>query len=263
MKSKFKHLVVLLSVALLLLSNSVTVFAQVIDQGGSLSGDVQTYIEENINGKGWNRISGYFNTDSSKGDASVTVVKDGTQTTYYYYKKDASKIHDKVESANSTTNSTEQLNDITGGLNIGADTETATEILGGITPAISILIGILVIGITLGMTIFTALDICYIVFPVLRNKMEDSKNSGGAMAKKNNDGSTSMRFITDEAQFAVQQVATDPGSNAMMTYFGKRVFSYIILAILLFLLLTGNITLITDLALKAVSGLLQVIQQIG
>ena len=114
------------------------------------------------------------------------------------------------------------------------------------------------------MTLNTAFDIAYIAFPVIRGKMIDSKNSGGAMAKKNADGSTSLRIVTDEAQFAVEQATTqNGGGNAMATYFKKRILSYILLAIMLFILLTGNISLITDLAVKVAMGLIEVLLEVA
>lgn len=265
MKLKFKGLFLTLVLTVFMVCQTTTVLAATVTGiTGDLSQDALDYIGENYEGSGWNAISKYFSTTSNNGQtSSIRIQTDGGIVTMYYHASDVDKIEQKVSNRNATQNSTEDLEDITDGLGIGADTDTATEILSGITPIISTFIGILVILITLGMMIFTGLDACYIVFPVLRNKMEDSKNSGGAMAKKNSDGSTSLRFITDEAQFAVQQVATDPSSNAIATYFKKRVWSYILIAVLLFIFMTGNITLITDLALKVVSGLLNVIQSIG
>lgn len=264
MKNKLKYLILTVVLSTLILGNSLVAFAaEVASDSGGLSDNTISYIEANYGSKGWSKISGYFSSKQSSGDNTI-VITDDTKTVVYYYKSsDVDNINKAVKSTQSSQDASDALQNITDGLELTPDTEGATEILSGVTPVIRTLIGLLVILITLGMTVVTAFDICYLVFPVLRNKMEDSKNSGGAMGKKGADGSVSLRIVTDEAQFAVQQVATNPGVNPMSIYFRKRIFSYIILTILLFILLTGNVTIITDLVLKLVSGLLNIIQGLG
>ena len=85
---------------------------------------------------------------------------------------------------------------------------------------------------------------------------------GNAMAS-NKGGETKLRFVSDDAVYAVFSTETSQtGRNPFIVYFGKRVISYIVLAILLFILLTDNITIFTDIAIKAVSGVLEIIQNI-
>lgn len=259
MKLKFTLLSLVIS-AVMILSSPITAFAD-------LNTDTLAYLEEHApGGSGGNTswaksVSKYFSTVSSEEKSKPIVLSSGQ--VYYYDENNEETINSQVKKLNEAATATEKVTSITDGLNISADTEQATQLMGGFSPIISVGLGILVVLITIGMTIFSAFDICYIVFPVVRGKIEDNKNSGGPMGKKNSDGSTSLRFVTDEAVFAVEQATTNPGKNAMTIYFGKRIISYIILAIMLFILLTGNISLITNIALKIVDGVLKIIQGIS
>ena len=156
------------------------------------------------------------------------------------------------------------MSDITVGLNIKADTQTASTALSGFVPILSTVLGLMVVLISIGMTVFSAFDLCYIAFPVFRNKCEDMKQSGNRMGtKQGSNGETKLRFVSDDAQYAVIAAdTTQSGKNPFVIYFSKRLLSYIILAILLFILLTGNITIFTNLALKGVSGILELIGNI-
>ena len=110
------------------------------------------------------------------------------------------------------------------------------------------------------MTLFTAFDIAYIAFPVFRNKCEEQKMNGtGYNVKKDSNGNVSLRFVTDDAQYAVSEGTIENGKSPWGIYFRKRIMSYVLLAIVLFILLTGNISLITNIALNIVSGIMNVL----
>ena len=49
------------------------------------------------------------------------------------------------------------------------------------------------------------------------------------------------------------------GKNPFVIYFGKRLISYLVLAVLIFILLTGKITVFTTIAVNLVSGLIDII----
>lgn len=161
----------------------------------------------------------------------------------------------------------DKVKEATDDFNLEPDTETASKALDGFKPILSTFLGVLVVLITIGMTIFSAFDIAYIAFPVFRNKCEDAKQTGsGIMAskKQGKNGETKLRFVSDEAQYAVEAADTiESGKNPFSIYFGKRVVSYVLLAIILFILLTGNINLITNIAVRIVSGILELLQGIG
>ena len=77
-------------------------------------------------------------------------------------------------------------------------------------------------------------------------------------------GSTRLKFVTDEAEYAYSTAQTaQTGRSAILIYFGKRAFAIVFTTVALFILLTGNITIITNIALKAVSGLLKLINEMA
>ena len=168
-----------------------------------------------------------------------------------------------IEAVQKSVNNTATVDDvstITDGLNIGADTAGATALLSGFAPIISLVVGVIVVLVTMGMTLFTAFDIAYIAFPVFRNKCEEQKMNGtGYNVKKDSNGNVSLRFVTDDAQYAVSEGTIENGKSPWGIYFRKRIMSYVLLAIVLFILLTGNISLITNIALNIVSGIMNVL----
>lgn len=201
---------------------------------------------------------------NSKCDASYSYyLVDGT----YYAIKTSDEtsvvsLIEKEQQKEKDNNIDSKVSDLSSNLGIQADTQTASKMMEGIIPVINIVIGGLVILISIGMTIFSAFDLCYIAFPVFRNKCENAKQSGnGLMTKKNKaTGESSLRFVSDDAQYAVVAAdTTESGKNPFIIYFGKRIISYVVLAILLFILFTGNITLFTNLAIQLVQGILDLI----
>lgn len=249
---------------ILMSASAMTASAAVVD---STSTDIIDY----ISGGGNPGSVGLTKGSSTKDDATYgnsykCVLVDGTY--YYWQSADTASVQGKIASAknNSADKVADDVNDITGGLNIEADTGTASRTLTGFTGVFNTLLGIIVVLITIGMALFSAFDLCYIAFPVFRNKCEEAKQSGqGIMAsnKKGANGETKIRFVSDDAQYAVTAADTvQSGKNPFVIYFGKRLISYIALAVLVFILLTGNIDIFTRLALKLVSGVLDVIQGI-
>lgn len=234
------------------------------------------FVQGNFDNNGIKRM---LTTDSSKSaDPSLTFVdnSDPNNPITYYVKTeyidvnnaDPAKKFDKFwRQVNSKMDSEKVRDDtigITEGLEIEANTGAAMETLEGFVPYVNILLGIVVVLITLGLAVFTSFDVCYIVFPIFRNKCEDAKVSGqGPMVKKSANGGTQLRFVSDEAQYAVNECTIESGKNPLTAYFAKRVWAYIIVSIILFILLTGNITIITNLALKVVSYIMDVISTLG
>lgn len=137
----------------------------------------------------------------------------------------------------------------------------AANILAPFVPYFNILLGLITTIVVLAMSILTALDLCYIAIPAMRNFMSDKAAEGNtAVVKKDGNGGVKLRFISDEAQYAVEQAANNQGSSPWGMYFKSRILSYIFLAVAMVILLTGNITIITDLIVKLVSGIMSVLQ---
>lgn len=156
---------------------------------------------------------------------------------------------------------TEDTVALTDGINVTADTSAAMQALSGFIPYVNMLLGIIVTLITLGLAVFTSFDVCYIVFPVFRNKCEQQKMQGsGAMVKQTANGGTKLRWVSDEAQYAVEHQTLEQGGNPLTSYLKNRVLAYVFVAVILFILLTGNISIITNLALKAVAGIMTALQ---
>ena len=240
MKTKFymkKYLIVLMV--------SVMVFGSALTVNAAVSSETKDYIVENYDSLNNNIKKEFQSTSKGLTKPQILNLKDGT--TLYYEDVNSQKIDKLIRNLQSSQNATTNVNDALTGLDIGADTETAGQMLSGVTPIISTFLGLAVILITLGMTVFSAIDIVYIVFPATRNFLENSNSK------------TKIQIVTDDAQFAVKSASIESGKTPMGTYFGRRVISYIILSIMLFIILTGNISLITNLALKVVSGLLEIL----
>lgn len=196
----------------------------------------------------------------ANGNYSMLVLSSGS-TIYWTSANDVS-LGTSINRAINNDAATDKMQGLTDELNITADTQGAGIMLAGLAPIINLVLGIIVTLIMFGMAISSSFDVCYIAFPVFRNKCEDAKTSGNAMmTKKSSNGDTSLRWVTDDAQYAVNSTVTEGNGRSPWTmYFKKRVGSYIFLTIIMFILLTGNITLITDIALKAVGGILDVLQ---
>lgn len=240
MKTKFymkKYLIVFMI--------SVMVFGSALTVNAAVSSETKDYIVENYDSLNNNIKKEFQSTSKGLTKPQILNLKDGT--TLYYEDVNSQKIDKLIRNLQSSQNATTNVNDALTGLNIGADTNTATQMLSGVTPIISTFLGLAVELITLFMTVFSAIDIVYIVFPATRNFLENSNSK------------TKIQIVTDDAQYAVKSASIESGKTPMGTYFGRRVISYIILSIMLFIILTGNISLITNLALKVVSGLLEIL----
>lgn len=150
-----------------------------------------------------------------------------------------------------------------GQISVTPDIKKANNMLSGFMPLLDMIVSVVIVGVTLGMTLFTAFDICYIEFPIFRNKCEDAKASGNKMMTRTDSktGETKLRIVTDEAQYAIQAADTiQSGQNPLVIYFKKRFVAILLLAIVLFILLTGNMSVFSKIALKLVSGIISIIQ---
>lgn len=150
-----------------------------------------------------------------------------------------------------------------GQISVTPDIQKANNMLSGFMPLLNMIVSVVIVGVTLGMTLFTAFDICYIEFPIFRNKCEDAKASGNKMMTRTDSktGETKLRLVTDEAQYAIQAADTiQSGQNPLVIYFKKRFVAILLLAIVLFILLTGNMSVFSKIALKLVSGIISIVQ---
>lgn len=148
--------------------------------------------------------------------------------------------------------------------NIKADTSEAAEALEGFKGPIGLVIGILAYIVIIGMGLFTALDICFIVIPIFRGWYTESAESGskltGATGKN---GEAKLRWISDDAVYAVKVATVEEGKSPLKVYMFKRTGAYIIIAIVIFMLLTGNVQIFVNIALDLIAGAIEKLQKLA
>lgn len=159
-------------------------------------------------------------------------------------------------------------NDITNMLkddfNVSADVGKASKALDGFKETTGIIIGILSYAVIIGMGLFTALDVCYIVIPVFRVFYNDSAESGSKVTSKTGkNGEAKLRWISDDAVYAVKVATIEEGKSPIKVYLFKRIGAYITVAIVLFMLLTGNMQIFVNIALDLVSGIIEQLQEMA
>ena len=232
------------------LDNSMAIFDNMVDSGVIIKGTGDTDVDS-------------YNVTDANGTAGVYKVKSITQTgvakisTYLL-----SRLGDSGFNFTANENISAVIDaDMGSFLSTRADVSTASRMLSGLSGVISTLTGLIVVVLSLGMTLYSGFDLAYIAFPVFRNNMETAKQSGhGPMVKTTSGGGTKLRFVSDDAQYAIQAVeAANDGSNPFVLYFKKRFVSYIVLAVIIFILLTGRMTIFTNLAYRIVKGFIDII----
>ena len=269
-----KRVISLFMAVLTVLAMACTTTAFAAEEAHTLPEDVESYIENSITAINDSGVSfsetwlrSWLTTDESKaqsledGGRQYNITLGSSQGVLYIVRgKTEEGLIEAVQKSVNNAATVDDVSTITDGLNIGADTAGATALLSGFAPIISLVVGVIVVLVTMGMTLFTAFDIAYIAFPVFRNKCEEQKMNGtGYNVKKDSNGNVSLRFVTDDAQYAVSEGTIENGKSPWGIYFRKRIMSYVLLAIVLFILLTGNISLITNIALNIVSGIMNVL----
>lgn len=149
----------------------------------------------------------------------------------------------------------DDLNNLTSNFNTRPDLATASEAVSGIQGMVSLVIGVFLIIACLFVTFFSAVDIIYLAWPVFREKAETNSRDGGFSVTK---------FVSDEAKFAVKKASTDAnGKSVWGIYLPKRAIAYIGLGLALYILFTGNITVLTGLAIKFASGIFNALKLLG
>lgn len=273
---RLKAVLILLTAMLMCFGSSVTAFAAGDDNKSSSVGTNTT-------------ISGYLGNIDNYNDIDSNLkqkIKRNYSTGYKAYNlKDGTTVY--VEPGNET-NVSSTINNLNskaaadqsaanekyvqkqdsvatdlGQISVTPNIEKANNMLSGFMPLLNMIVSVVIVGVTLGMTLFTAFDICYIEFPIFRNKCEDAKASGNKMMTRTDSktGETKLRIVTDEAQYAIQAADTiQSGQNPLVIYFKKRFVAILLLAIVLFILLTGNMSVFSKIALKLVSGIISIVQ---
>lgn len=264
-----RFLALLGAVMIMVCSLSMNVYAEdtedtiVIDTESNTQHSSLSSLAETITEIGETTASGTYNKPVSVNG-----------TTYYVNTEMYNRIKSRVQDAeasdtetddNSVEAAKQSVQRMSAGLNIGADTATGALVLSGLVPFIETALGVAVYIVTAGMTVFTVCDLCYIYIPLFREKTSEMAQSGNAMMSKTSKetGESKFRFVTDEAIYAVQTCSVDTGKHPASVWIKKRIWAYILLGIALFILLTGNITLIVNIVLNIVGGIAGALQGFG
>lgn len=282
MRNIMKRLIVAMTVMMLSFSlcGSLTVYA-------ARSADVvSTYNSMEDGSKERKAVWESFkseNTGSTKRSAadgrtiSLTLRYDGQQATKFFTQGEINTLYDTAVgqleeykkagglAQNSTKQAKDSVKNMMSEFGVEADTGQAAVALAGIHQLVGIIVGILAYAVVIGMSLFTGCDICYITMPVFRTWADTKGSSGGAVTSSTNKdtGESKFRFVTDEAMYAVSQATVENGKNALGIYFKKRCIGWVLTAIVLYVLLTGQITLLTDVILQFISGIIAALQSLG
>ena len=269
-KSRFmKALIFVMMSAMLISMLTVSAFAavEISDEHLAILQQEIKVTDDKIDYGKLKSLRGYFSLDPDHDKEKSPLFTVGETPLYLAKGKEPDTVTSQIKLACNQMNMSPD--DITQDMGVGADITSAQDMLSGFVPILNLIIGLLATLITIGMTIYSALDIAYLAFPVFRNKCEEVKASGSSTTAgrlgttTSANGETKLRFVSDDAQIAAREGSVDSGKGPWGIYFKRRVVSYILLAIIMFILLTDNISLITKIAINLVSGIMDVLISLG
>ena len=278
---KIKGILVIVLAITMAFSSATVAYAATLDQildelkAGAASGEYKDKYQAKLD-----QLESILRTyaSASSGDASATSVTIGS-VVKNLSSKDRDDFKDKAESllkqvkdeienekrsAGSVGEVRQEVKDMLKNFDIKADTASASQALEGTREVVGTFVGILAYVIVISMGLFTALDIAYIIIPLFRGWYNEAAEGGNKIVgstKKN--GEVKLRWVSDSAVYAVKKAAVEEGKSALKIYFFSRIGAYIAVAIVIFMLLTNNVQIFVDIALKLVSGLIEQLQKIA
>lgn len=134
--------------------------------------------------------------------------------------------------------------------NVHADLGAAQQTLEPIIEMVNTAIGILATAILILVGLFTAVDILYLEVPAFHNSLDQKAMEKG---QTNKSGGVKAKIVSEDASQAYQE-AQENGKNPMIVYLKKRIVAYVAVAIVLYMLLSGNLSLIVEVVLKMLNG---------
>ena len=158
-----------------------------------------------------------------------------------------------AEGANAKIDSMVQMFDVS------ADIQGASLAFSGFKQPLALTIGVVTYFVLIFFGFVTSLDIAFITIPIFRGFCNEKGEFGG-LSGTTSDGTMKMRFISDEAVYAVRNAEVGSGKNALVAYTQKRAYGVIMLGIVITLLLTGNLGIIMKIGVKLASGIISGIQ---
>ena len=142
------------------------------------------------------------------------------------------------------------IDNIKGLTNVHPDLQAAQGTLEPLIEIVNTIIGVLATAILILIGLFTAIDILYLEVPAFHNSMDQK---GMEKGQTNKSGGVKHKLISEDASQAYQE-ATESGKNVLIVYLKKRIVAYIAVAIVLYMLLSGNLSLIVEVVLKMLNG---------
>lgn len=157
-----------------------------------------------------------------------------------------------------------QIDELVENINSRADIAGGADSLKSVMPLVNTITGIMVVIVLLGMAIFTAFDVAYLVFPVAKQQMDKAGSSGGTMASKTDakTGEAKFRWVTDDAIQSYTE-ATESGKHPLTTYLKKRLLSYIAVAVVVFMLMSGNLAVIINFILQMLGSVFEMLGKLS
>lgn len=186
-------------------------------------------------------------------------------------KRDAGDAQAAAEaSKNNVADVKKSYHDGIGGLFKPANLNGAAAAMSGVSPVVNLLSGLLATCSILGMTLFTACDVLYMTVPMMQKKMNNTAASGGALSRGSgavstgggDTGGQKFAFVTDDAIRAYDKSQSGEG-NMWTIYLKSRSIAFICSALVIYILLTGQMGLIIDFVLELVSGLIGVFEELA
>lgn len=153
-----------------------------------------------------------------------------------------------------------QLDEMVNTMNAQANVIEGANSLQSVMPLVNTITGAIVVIVLLGMAIFTAFDVAYLVFPVAKQQMDKAGSTGGKMASKTDakTGEAKFRWVTDDAIQSYTE-ATESGKHPLTTYLKKRLLSYIAVAVVVFMLMSGNLAVIINFVLQMLGSVFEML----
>lgn len=197
--------------------------------------------------------------DVPSGEYGLNVTFAIDSRVYYvnYNSSDEEAFVSAIKSAINNEKAIEAMNGITENMGLKADVDGAQQYTSGFVPVVNKFLGTMVIVITISMFLFTAVDILFITMPSFQEAVATNAENGGVMASKSKH--KDIRFITREAQYAVKNCTIENGKNPLIVYGWKRLGAHLVLAVLLVVLLSGNLNVFTNIATRLTIGIINAI----
>lgn len=149
-------------------------------------------------------------------------------------------------------------------MNNKADIMEGAKSLESVMPLINTITGAIVVIVLLGMALFTSFDVAYLVFPVAKQQMDKAGSSGNKMASKTDHktGEAKFRWVTDDAIQSYTE-STESGKHPLTTYLKKRLLSYIAVAVVVFMLMSGNLAVIINFVLQMLGSVFDMLGKLS